>query len=462
MNASPVGPQSGIVTAPPPATPSTAGSDAAPDHFAQLLKEKSAEPAAKPAEPPPANHGGRSSLAEATRARRGLPVPAGKAKAETPATDGRAAAGSRAQPDHAQDMGTDNAVPGRPASKRLSSATPGDDGATQATTSSGIPQDPALREFTAVIGLQPASGEVQPGEALATETATPDLPLARGRAATGHAVSPEVTAAPPDDAAPAPAANAAEPHKARAGSERAQRAHAGASSVPERSAAASTSAAAQRNEPAIGQASGPTFAQTLAMTGRGSESSLSTLPPSTADAPGTLPLASAPLAMTSPATPLAASTETPAPTLRMQADLHSAAFNPELAARVSLLARDGVQHAELQLNPAEMGPVSIEIVVKGEQAHVHFVAAQADTRQALENSLPDLAAALRDTGLTLSGGGVFQQSSRGQTNPDGSDTSGGAPRRAQAVSAPDAIDIATAALSRPPMSAPRGLLDTFA
>lgn len=84
-------------------------------------------------------------------------------------------------------------------------------------------------------------------------------------------------------------------------------------------------------------------------------------------------------------------------------------FASEMSARLSVLAADGVQEAQLHLNPAEMGPVAVQIVVEGQQAQISFHAEQADTRAVLEQSLPDLAAALRDAGLTLSGGGVFQQ-----------------------------------------------------
>jgi len=47
--------------------------------------------------------------------------------------------------------------------------------------------------------------------------------------------------------------------------------------------------------------------------------------------------------------------------------------------------------------------------VDGQQAQISFHAENAETRAVLERGLPDLAAALRDNGLTLSGGGVFQQ-----------------------------------------------------
>ncbi|WP_349744695.1 flagellar hook-length control protein FliK [Roseateles cavernae] len=104
-----------------------------------------------------------------------------------------------------------------------------------------------------------------------------------------------------------------------------------------------------------------------------------------------------------------AAASAPAARLELAQPLHSPAFGPEMAARLSLLAADGVQQAQLHLNPAEMGPVSVQIVVEGQQAQISFHSDQADTRAVLENSLPELAAALRESGLTLSGGGVFQQ-----------------------------------------------------
>ena len=44
--------------------------------------------------------------------------------------------------------------------------------------------------------------------------------------------------------------------------------------------------------------------------------------------------------------------------------LHGAGFAPEMAARLSVLAADGVQTAQLHLNPADMGPVAVQIVLE--------------------------------------------------------------------------------------------------
>jgi flagellar hook-length control protein FliK len=105
----------------------------------------------------------------------------------------------------------------------------------------------------------------------------------------------------------------------------------------------------------------------------------------------------------------------PAPvTASIAAHTHSDEFAPAIAAQVSILARDGVHEAQLHLNPAETGPIAVRIEVVAAQAHIDFSAEQAATRSAIEASLPDLAAALRDAGLTLAGGGVFQQSARQQ------------------------------------------------
>ena len=84
--------------------------------------------------------------------------------------------------------------------------------------------------------------------------------------------------------------------------------------------------------------------------------------------------------------------------------------------------RDGVQEARLQLHPAELGPVTVQIALEGRAAHVDFTAAVAATRESIEQSLPALAAALRESGYTLTGGGVSshaRQSGAGDGRRDG-------------------------------------------
>lgn len=96
-------------------------------------------------------------------------------------------------------------------------------------------------------------------------------------------------------------------------------------------------------------------------------------------------------------------------------------FKQALGVQISLLARDGVQQASLHLNPADMGPISVQIALDGSQARVDFGVASAATRQIIEAGLPELASSLRDAGFTLSGGGVSQH----PQGREGSDRSAG-------------------------------------
>lgn len=116
---------------------------------------------------------------------------------------------------------------------------------------------------------------------------------------------------------------------------------------------------------------------------------------------------------------LGAARESAAPlAVNLPTPLASPEFAQALGVQMSVLATDGVQRAELQLNPAEMGPVSVQIVIEGTSARVDFGADLAATRHAIEAGLPELAGALRDAGFTLTGGGVSQHSGGRHASPD--------------------------------------------
>jgi flagellar hook-length control protein FliK len=142
----------------------------------------------------------------------------------------------------------------------------------------------------------------------------------------------------------------------------------------------------------------------------------------------------------------------------------SPGFAPALGARISILARDGIEHAQLRLNPAELGPVAVQLALDGTNVRVDLAADHWATRQALEQALPSLAASLRDAGFTLSGGGVSQQGAQGQGAGQGAgQTPGdGAGRRTETPGAAGADQGPT--LPRPTAWARSqdGLVDLFA
>lgn len=160
---------------------------------------------------------------------------------------------------------------------------------------------------------------------------------------------------------------------------------------------AASSAAAAR-EAAAAEAS-------LAVLGRGALNETRSRTPSAFDAAQSgvfaLPTAGAAAAAT------ARGSEMPAPVqVNVPTPFAAPGFQQALGYQISLLARDGIGQAELHLNPADMGPVSVQITMTGDQARVDFGADLAQTRQALEAGWAELASSLKDAGLTLSGGGV--------------------------------------------------------
>ncbi len=124
-------------------------------------------------------------------------------------------------------------------------------------------------------------------------------------------------------------------------------------------------------------------------------------------------------------------------------------FAQELGLTLGVFAREGVQHAELHLNPAEMGPVSVQIAIEGNQARIDFGADLAATRHAIEQGLPALASALADAGFTLAGGGVSQHAGQSRSGSSSGERGGrdpaGPDARSRKISADGLASVASAA-----------------
>ena len=142
-----------------------------------------------------------------------------------------------------------------------------------------------------------------------------------------------------------------------------------------------------------------------------------------------------------------------AATLTIHAPVGSTAFADEVSARVTGLAQSGITQAQLQLNPADLGPVQVHITMQAGQASVWFGATHADTRAALEQSLPRLRELFAGAGMPLTDSGVFReppQQQQAQTQPLSSNARA---TLGEAVVAPTVTQVANIRLS---------LLDTYA
>ena len=147
----------------------------------------------------------------------------------------------------------------------------------------------------------------------------------------------------------------------------------------------------------------------------------------------------------------------------------SPTFAPALGHQIDVWMKGGVQHAEVQLSPQDLGPIRVRIEMDGAQARVQMSAEVQSTRDALQQAMPQLSEQLGQVGLSLSGGGVsdqpaFQQSqAQAQAGADGSGHAGrqGGTGAAGASGAGGVEDIAAASAARR-IAQRRGLLDTYA
>lgn len=112
------------------------------------------------------------------------------------------------------------------------------------------------------------------------------------------------------------------------------------------------------------------------------------------------------------------STATGQPLLNMQPVVQSAAWNQVLSSRVVWMAREGIQQAQLKLNPANLGPVEVKLQMNNEQASVTFIAHHAATRDALEQALPRLRDSMQENGMELVNAEVTEHSFEQQQQDD--------------------------------------------
>lgn len=360
-----------------------------------------AEPAAMPGAP----GGGFAQLMANTRSERETPQPRdaarGNESGDTPDAEEAATSPAAPRPDESRAARLRNAgrpAPApqheaRPAAKSTESSdetAPRDDA--PAAGRDAAAADPALAQWLAQLHLPPADASAPKAAAAA------EISLTDGEAAGAAAVA--QNRGPGLDGAAAGSAPAGARPGERAGAGLTERAGRESPLATLESAARAAEESKAAATPSEREPVTPPAAQGFAL-------------------PAGFEAAQAAAAGRAEAAPQAATDATA--TLAVPVPIDSPDFAQAFGVQVSVLARDGVHEARLQLNPAEMGPVSVQIAMDGERAHIDFGAQAAATRAAIESSLPELAAALRDAGLTLSGGGVSQHTpGRGDAQRGGS------------------------------------------
>jgi len=83
-------------------------------------------------------------------------------------------------------------------------------------------------------------------------------------------------------------------------------------------------------------------------------------------------------------------------------------WSDALGERVTWMTGNKLQNVELRLNPAELGPVRVQISIDDGNATVNFSAQHPLTRDAIEQALPRLREMLADQGLSLQDANVSE------------------------------------------------------
>ncbi len=154
-----------------------------------------------------------------------------------------------------------------------------------------------------------------------------------------------------------------------------------------------------------------------------------------------------------------ATADAPPPSYAVTVPVHEPRFADAFAERITWMLREDLQVAELTLHPQELGPVRIELALDGDAATIGVVAAQAETRGAIEQALPRLRELLAQQGVQLGGASVDSGAQRHAG--DGSR----APARRGAVREAGVVEVGAGGLDRGlpgPSAVRRGRVDLFA
>ena len=101
------------------------------------------------------------------------------------------------------------------------------------------------------------------------------------------------------------------------------------------------------------------------------------------------------------AAPAASATAMTPPTSQINAQLGSPEWQQAVSQQVLMFSRNGVQNAELRLNPEDLGAIQISLKLDNDQAQLNMVSNHSQVRAALEAAMPHLRTALAESGINL-------------------------------------------------------------
>ncbi len=106
----------------------------------------------------------------------------------------------------------------------------------------------------------------------------------------------------------------------------------------------------------------------------------------------------------------ASAAQHPETTIQLATHLRDPRWGEQLGERVVVLAQGEKNSAQIDINPAQLGPIRVKIDMSGDQVSVQFSSASSEVRQVLEDALPRLREQLANSGIQLGQANVGSQS----------------------------------------------------
>ncbi|WP_431273530.1 flagellar hook-length control protein FliK [Variovorax ureilyticus] len=358
------------------------------------------------------------------------------------------------------------AAPGRLAPEQATKGGAGAtvDGLAAGSASGTLPEEaPVLPDGAAQTAADQAAAKTARAAAAPAHDDHAEAPAANppDDAALPLATAAAAAATPPTDASPKAAVTTPSPTAGATTNAKAPavKAAAAASDAPA-AAEAATATAASADKPAV-------VTQAAAAVETAKADAPAARPDTASIEPAATPDAQALSALQAGAAPIAGRDAAPAqsaPVLTVAPQVGSTEWGPAIGHQMIRMSTTGHQVAELNLNPANLGPLKVTLTMGDNQAQAMFVSAHESVRKAVEAALPQLRTTLAEQGINLgqtsvgadtrqpNGGNAFAQQnpSRPQGQPDypgsGRADSAAAQTVAAAPSAASALRRATAGL----------------
>ncbi|MDX8379447.1 MAG: flagellar hook-length control protein FliK [Gallionella sp.] len=104
------------------------------------------------------------------------------------------------------------------------------------------------------------------------------------------------------------------------------------------------------------------------------------------------------------------------PTGTLATPLNHSAWPTEFSQKINWMTNKQIQIAELHINPPDLGPMSVVLTIKDNQATALFTSQHSAVRDAIQNALPQLRDSMADNGIMLGNATVSDHPARDNNN----------------------------------------------